>query len=199
MKCILCLSLLVFSALPVSGTDLAYNTGGALGFTPDLFGSSTGWGQWFVTTVYNDTGNDLHLTEFGFPCCGYATGTYGWVVWTDVGSISAPIDGPTSCNYYGAFTPTEPEGGDPTVYTYLDVTSEYILIPDGAYFCFGYQNTQYGGQTTSNGTETWAWDAGVCYSDSQYNRTAILQVEGIEAGALSTTTWGGIKNALGGV
>jgi len=196
MKCIISLLILAFSVLTVMGADLAFNTGGELGFVPDLFGSSSGWGQWFVTTVYNDTGNDLQLTEFGFPCCGPATGAYGWVVWTDIGSISAPVEGPTSCNYYGDFTPVEPEGGDPSVYTYLDISAESIIIPDGAYFCFGYQNTQYGGQTTKNGIETWAWDDGDWYSDSQYNRTAVLQVKGIDSGSLSASTWGAIKSAL---
>ena len=57
--------------------DWVYNTGGAEDFVPDTGGSSDGWGEWFITTVLNDTGQDLLLTEFGFPCSGTAPRPHG--------------------------------------------------------------------------------------------------------------------------
>lgn len=196
MRNVLIIAVLTVSVLPAIGEGFLYNTGGQSGFVPDLFGSSTGWGEWFVATVYNDTGKDLQILEFGFPCCGPATGAYGWVVWMDVGGYSAPAGLPTSADYHGSFTPVEPAGGDPTVYTYVDVSMEGVIVPVGAHFCFGYENTQYGGQTTFNGTMTWSWDNGNWIADSQYNRTAVMQVSAEEVGSLSITTWGGIKSAV---
>jgi len=176
--------------------DYAYNTGGTLDFVPDLGGSADGWGEWFITTVLNDTGNDLILLEFGFPCGGPATGAYGWVVWTDMGGLIPPGGGATTADYFGAFTPFDPDPTvfPPTTYTYVDVSAEYIIIPDGTYFCFGFDNTGHGGQTYFNGVDTWAWYEGFWDPDQDWGRTAILQVKANYYGTpVEETTWCAIK------
>jgi len=43
---------------------------------------------------------------------------------------------------------------------------------------FGYGNPGMGGQITTNGVETWSWYDGSWDSDSNYNRTAVLQFKG---------------------
>jgi hypothetical protein len=177
--------------------DWEYNTGGSIDFVPTTGGSSTGWGEWFITTVYNGTGFDITLTEFGFPCSGPATGTYGWVVWLNMPGIEPPIGDATTADYYGAFTPVDPDPGTfpPTVYTYVDVSMEGIVIPAGTYFTFGYDNTGTGGQTTYNGVETWAWYSGLWDPDVNYGRTAILQVKGDFAPIpVLESTWGQVKS-----
>ncbi|RLI52764.1 MAG: hypothetical protein DRP09_17245, partial [Candidatus Thorarchaeota archaeon] len=144
-------------------SDFEYNTGGYIDFVPTTGGSASGWGEWFITSVQNDTGQDLSLVEFGFPCCGPPTGFYGWVVWTNVGGPVPPPGPAETAEYYGTFTPVDPGPGTfpPTVYTYIDVSGEGIVIQAGDWFCFGYDNTDTGGQTDFNGVDTWAWYSGV--------------------------------------
>ncbi|MBD3370164.1 hypothetical protein GF402_07365 [Candidatus Fermentibacteria bacterium] len=144
-----------------SAEDFEYNTGGVMGTMPTTGGSSSGWGEWFVTTVENDTGHDLVLTKFGFPCCGPTTGDYGWIVWEDVGSIIYPPTQASGADFYGSFTPADTGYTfPPDTYTYVDVSAEDIVISDGAFFCFGYDVTDIGGQIDYNGVETWAWYEG---------------------------------------
>jgi len=180
--------------------DYEYNTGGSMEFVSDMQGSSTGWGEWFAVTLLNDTGHDLVITEFGFPCCGDATDTLGWIVYTNVGGANPPAGDPSTCDFNGPFTPVEPAGGDPSVYTYVDVTADNVLIPSGNYWCFGYDNTDLGGQTAFNGVETWSWyDTGsgfVWDTDSSWGRTGILQVKANYAAALESATWGSIKSTF---
>lgn len=180
--------------------DFEYNTGGTIDMTPTTGGWAEGWGEWFITTLQNDTGYDLMLTEFGFPCCGPATGTYGWVVWTDIGGITSPSGDATTADYYDEFTPTDPGPSSwpdpPVIYSYVDVSEASIIIPDGNYFCFGYDVTDMGGQITYNEVETWAWFEAAWDSDADNGRTAILQVKADFEGALDQTTWGSIKNAF---
>lgn len=177
--------------------DWEYNTGGAIDFVPDLGGSSTGWGEWFITTVYNDSGQDLTLTELGFPCCGPMTETYGWMVWLGMPSLEPPFGDASSADYFGQFTPVDPNPATfpPTVYTYVDVTGDAIVVPNGTYFSFGYDVTGNGGQTTYNGVDTWAWYGGVWDPDANYGRTAILQVKG-NYGPVPTieSSWGTVKS-----
>ena len=45
-----------------------YNTGGALDFAATVGGSDSGWGPYFIATWVNDTGEDILLVEFGWPC-----------------------------------------------------------------------------------------------------------------------------------
>jgi len=191
--------LLLIAVLPftATGADFEYNTGGYLGFQADLFGSSYGWGQWFITTVQNPFSQPLQIVELGFPCCGTTTSTYGWVVWDDMGLIAAPSGAPQTCDYHGAFTPLEGPAGNPSVYTYVDVTSAMVIIPPGAFFCFGYQNTGDGGQTPYNGVSTWSWDESMWIGDAQYYRTAVLQVKAEISDALQGSTWAQIKGCWG--
>ena len=180
-----------------SGTraDFEYNTGGVIDCVPTTAGSNTGWGEWFITTVYNDTGHDLRLMEFGFPCCGPPTEPYGWLVWKNMGGYVAPSGNAYTAEHYGAFTPTDPgHTSPPTVYTYVDVSGEAIVIPAGNYFCFGYDNTDLGGQISYNGVETWAWYGGEWDSDVSWGRTAILQVKAdYVVSPVEELTWGSIK------
>jgi hypothetical protein len=176
--------------------DWVYNTGGSEDFVPDLGGSDTGWGEWFITTVQNDAGTCLHITEFGFPCCGPPTGFFGWILWYDVGGINPPTGPAESADEYGEFTPvcTDPDTWPPTVYTYVDVSGVGIVVPAGNYFCFGYDNTGMGGQTYYNGVQTWAWYGGMWDADEYWGRTAILQVKAnFGASATQETSWGGVK------
>ena len=177
--------------------DFAYNTGGALDFVPTTGGSSDGWGEWFITTVYNNTGQDLILVEFGFPCCGPPTETYGWIVWTGMGGYVPPGGNAYSAEYYGPFTPLDPDPTTfpPTTYTYVDVSLENVIIAADTYFCFGYDNTGTGGQITFNGVDTWAWWEGGWDPDQSWGRTAILQVKANYHGTpVNETTWGAIKS-----
>ncbi len=198
MKKIILLTVALVFASAAFAEDFEYNSGGSIDIVPTTGGSNDGWGEWFITSVLNDTGYDLMLTEFGFPCCGPATGPYGWVVWTDVGGLVAPSGPASSADYYGEFTPDDPDPGTfpPTDYTYIDVSASSVIIPDGNYFCFGYDNTGTGGQVSYNGVETWAWYGGVWDPDPAWSRTAVLQVMGDFEGALDQTTWGSIKNAF---
>jgi hypothetical protein len=177
--------------------DFEFNTGGYIDFVPTTGGSHDGWGEWFITTVYNDTGNDLLLVEFGFPCCGPCTGDYGWLVWTDVGGMIPPGGDAYTAEYYGGpWCPDDsnPDTFPPTDYTYLDMSAEGIVIPAGNFFCFGYDVTGNGGQTDYNGYNTWAWYSGYWDPDMGWGRTAILQVFA-NYGGVSTgeTTWGSVK------
>ncbi len=177
--------------------DFEYNTGGVIDFVPDTGGSSDGWGEWFIVTVYNDTGMQLHLKEFGFPCCGPTTGAYGWVLWSDVGGMNAPAGNAMTAEYYGAFTPLDPdpETFPPTTYTYIDVSGRALVIQPGAYFCFGYDNVGNGGQTTFNGVDTYAWYNSTWDPDQGWGRTAILQVKAdYIMTPVADSSWGHIKS-----
>lgn len=180
----------------VLAEDWEYNTGGSIGFIATQVGS-TGWAEWFVVTVENNTGHDVLMKEFGFPCAGDATDTLGWILYSNVGGANPPAGTPADCDWHGPFTPVEGPGGDPTVYTYVDVSGEGIIIPDGTYFSFGYQNTGFGGMTPFNGTATWSWfDGGTGYfwnPDANYSRTAVLQFMADYTDALQSATWGEIK------
>lgn len=177
--------------------DFAYNTGGVLDFVPDLGGFSDGWGEWFITTVYNGTGNNLILVEFGFPCCGPPTGSHGWVVWTDMGGLVPPGGDAFTAEYFGAFTPVDPDPATfpPTTYTYVDVSLEGIVIPADTFFTFGFDNTGNGGQTGFNGVDTWAWYNAYWDPDQDWGRTAILQVKANYFGTpVLASSWGAIKS-----
>jgi hypothetical protein len=176
--------------------DFVYNTGGVMDFVPDSGGSSDGWGEWFITTVHNNTPNDLTLVELGFPCAGPPTGTYGWVVWTNMAGLVPPVGDATTAEYFGSFVPVDPnpETWPPTTYTYVDVSFKGIIIDEGSYFCFGYDNAGMGGQTAFNGVDTWAWYSGYWDSDQDWGRTAILQVKANYHGTpTEEAAWSSIK------
>lgn len=189
--------LAVLPVMYVVAEDVEYNTGGWMDYVPDLSGSSTGWGQWFIGSYTNETGFPLMIMEFGFPCCGEPTGDYGWVVWIYESVSPPPSGGPETCDWYGSFTPVEGPGGNPQVYTYIDVSEmEEIILPDQYTMVFGYQNTQYGGQTPFNGTETWSWSDDTWYSDQANYRTAVLQFTADVWNSLDQATWGRIKSVF---
>jgi hypothetical protein len=176
--------------------DFEYNTGGSINYVPDLGGSSDGWAEWFVTAVYNNTGQALKLIELGFPCAGPPTGPYGWLVWTSVGGYVPPAGDATTANYYGAFTPVDPNPATfpPVTYTYVDISASNIVIPANTYFEIGYDNTGMGGMTSYNGVQTWGWYGGIWDPDSSYGRTAILQVKANFAySPVEETSWTSIK------
>jgi len=176
--------------------DFEYNTGGVIDFVPDTGGSSDGWGEWFIVTVHNDTGMNLHLKEFGFPCCGPPTGDYGWVLWTDVGGMNPPAGNAMTAEHHGAFTPVDPSPDTfpPTVYTYIDVSGRALVVPADAYFCFGFDNTGNGGQTAFNGVDTYAWYENTWDPDQGWGRTAILQVKAdYIMTPVAESTWGAVK------
>jgi hypothetical protein len=176
--------------------DFEYNTGGAIDFVPDLGGSFDGWAEWFVTAVYNNTGQALKLVELGFPCAGPPTGAYGWLVWTDVGGLVPPPGAASTADYFGAFTPVDPNPATfpPITYTYVDISSEDIEIPADTYFVIGYDNTGMGGMTTFNGVATWGWYGGIWDPDADYGRTAILQVKANYVySPVENASWGDIK------
>jgi hypothetical protein len=158
----------------VSGTsmrdDFEYNTGGSIDFIPDLGGSDDGWGTHFMAMTTNNTGQDLYLTELSFPCGG--TIPAGWFV-----SIGA-MPGDYNTDFMGEFMATDPgEPFPPTVYTYVDVSMEGMVVPTGMDVYWGYINPGIGGQTYANGVTTWAWYLGAWDPDSDWGRTAILQIK----------------------
>jgi hypothetical protein len=114
-----------------------------------------------------------------------------------MGGYVSPGGNAYSAEYYGSFTPVDsnPTTFPPTTYTYIDVSTESIVIADGTYFCFGYDNTGNGGQTTFNGVMTWAWYGGWWDPDEGWGRTAILQVKANYFGTpVEESTWGAIKS-----
>lgn len=158
--------------------DWEWNSGGTIDITPTLGGSDDGWGSYFITTVENDTGNDVMLTEFGFPRGG--PGIVEWVLWYDVGGINPPSGDYTTADESGDFDPVsdDPDEFPPTTYTYVDISDEELIVEDGWYLCFGYENPGMGGQISYNGTQTWSWYYGAWDPDQNWERTAILQVKG---------------------
>ncbi len=182
-------------ALLASAADFEYNSGGAMGTVPTTGGSSTGWGEWFIVPILNNSGQEITLTELGFPCGGPATGAYGWVVWTDVGGLTPPAGEASTADNFGAFTPVDPDPSTspPVNYSYIDVTAENIVIADGAYFCVGYDVTGIGGQVDFNGTDTYSWYEGAWDSDQAWGRTDIIEVSASFVQALDQHTWGAIK------
>ncbi|MCK4593104.1 hypothetical protein KAU45_01290, partial [bacterium] len=166
--------LLVLLALGVVAFAAEYQfSTGTWDQTPDMAGSSDGWGEWFVTVFENDTGDDVDITELGMPCCGPASGDYGWVVWYDVGGMDPPPGNPYSADDYGPYTPESPS--DYTVYTYVDLSEEELVVEDGTYFNIGYDNTYLGGQIYYNDYPSWAWYSGYWDPESSWGRTDLIQ------------------------
>jgi hypothetical protein len=155
---------------------------------PNLGGSHDGWGEWFITAFENDTGEDINIIELGMPCCGPASGDYGWVVWYDVGSLSAPSGPASTADAYGPYTPVDsnPSTFPPTTYTYVDLSGEDLTVEADTFFVIGYDVTGNGGQIDYNGYTTWAWYGGGWDPDPGYSRTALIQCLGETAGPPDT-------------
>ncbi len=195
LKTLLVVLVFVFAAF---GADFEYSTAGTMGTVPDLGGSSTGWGEWFITSILNDSGHDLLLTQISIPCCGPATGDYGWIVWTDVGGLTPPAGDATTADYHGPFTPVDPSSSTlpPVTYTDIDISAAGVVIPSGNYFCVGYDVTGNGGQIAFNGVDTWSWYSGMWDSDQGWGRTDIIDVYANFDTALTRDTWASIKNSF---
>jgi hypothetical protein len=149
---------------------------GAWDQPPTKGGTSYGWGEWFVTTFENDTGEDISITELGMPCCGPPSGDYGWVVWYDVGGLRFPPGTPQSADEHGSYTPEDGGSTNPPVtYTYVDLSGEDVVIEEGTYFAIGYDVTRRGGQVPYNGYCTWAWYSGWWDPDYDWGVTALIQ------------------------
>lgn len=151
--------------------DWEWSTAGTVDAVPTTGGSSGGWGEHFVVQVTNNTGSDQQMAEFGFPCGG----TIGseWMVWLDP-SMPAGFSGG---DFSGSFTATDPDDTTmpPVNYTYVDVSSAGVVIPDGQVFWFGYTNPGISGQIAANGVETFGWYQGAWDSDDGWGRTTVMQ------------------------
>ena len=171
---LLLLLALTLIAVTATAADVEYSTTGAMDTPATLGGDRDGWGTEFVTRWDNTTGADVTLEEFGWPCGGWWA--QFWYVWiTD----ELPVN-PWTLEYYGSFTPTSPDDTEwpPSVYSYIDVSDEGIIIPAGASMYFGYSNPGMGGQIGFNGVETWSWLDEQWDLDSDFNRTAVMQFKG---------------------
>jgi hypothetical protein len=170
--------------------DVEWSTTGAMDTPATLGGSADGWGTYFITAWTNDTGQDVSLLEFGWPCGG--PGPVDWVVW-----ITESLPGPPgSETFSGQWTPasSDPDELPPSIYSYVDVSGADIMVPAGATFYFGYQNPGIGGQIDANGTATWAWYLGAWDPDDAWGRTAVLQFKGTFGGvAVQSTTLSEIR------
>jgi len=193
MKYISLILLCIVSSL--AAEDFEYSTAGTLGTPAQGGGACTNWGTCNVATVYNDTGHDLYLSQIAFPCSGPPSGPYGWVVWTDVGGINSPVDGPTTAEYYGPYTPADPDPTDPPdTYTFVDISAAGVVIPDGNYFCFGYENTGFCGLVVYTGVYTWSWWDPYWEEDEFFDVTSLLEVYANFSSPIYRSTWGQIKS-----
>ncbi|MCP4231586.1 MAG: hypothetical protein GY771_15760 [bacterium] len=189
------------SLLPhvVNAYDWEWNSGGTMDCVPTMGGTWDGWGEWFITTVYNDTSFDIIISKFGFPCSyGDGTGPYediSWAVWLDVGGTGFLPDNPFTADESGTFDPVDDNDTDPpTIYSYVDLRySQEFTIYRGTYFCFGYRNPGLGGQIDFNGVNTWSWHSDTWESDGNKGRTAILQLCGSYYESIDSASLGTIK------
>jgi len=155
-------------------TDVEYSTTGTMDTPATLGGDREGWGTDFITRWTNDTGNDVAITEFGWPCGGFWS--QFWYVWI---SDTMPAD-PYTLEFFGSFVATSEDDLEwpPSQYTYIDMTDEGIIIPEGATMYFGYGNPGMGGQIAFNGVETYSWLEDVWDMDGDFGRTAVMQFRG---------------------
>ncbi len=154
--------------------DVMFNSAGAMDTPATQGGDYEGWGTHFLSSWTNTTGQDITVVEFGWPCGGFWARS--WYVW-----ISENLPGaPGSQDFQGTFLAASEDETEypPSLYTYVDVAEEGIIIPAGSTMFFGYGNPGMGGQIYSGPTETWSWYEEAWDSDSEYNRTAILQFKG---------------------
>jgi hypothetical protein len=153
--------------------DFEWSSGGAMNTVPTTGGSSTGWAEYFIVMTTNTLGQDIVLTELGFPCGGPSS---SWGVW--VGGAMPPNY--SSPQFSGSFTPVDPNPATmpPTTYTYVDVTAANVVIPAGSAFWFGYLNPGIAGQVNYNGVVTYGWYQGAWDPDDGWGRTTVMQVKG---------------------
>jgi hypothetical protein len=155
-------------------SDVEYSTTGAMDTPATMGGDREGWGSDFITRWDNDTGADLLIEEFGWPCGGWWA--QFWYVWiTDV----LPAN-PYTLEFYGTFVAASEDDTEwpPSLYTYVDVSGEGIVVPAGASMYFGYGNPGMGGQIAFNGVETFSWYEDSWDMDGDFGRTAVMQFRG---------------------
>ncbi|PID80804.1 hypothetical protein CSA17_02135 [bacterium DOLJORAL78_65_58] len=173
----LLLSLLLFCWLVPAvalASDVEYSTAGAMDTPATDGGDWENWGTDFVTRWDNDTGHDVRLDEFAWPCGG--VWAQFWFVWI---RDTLP-EGPFNFDYYGSFLPASQNGYQypPSSYTYIDVSDEGVIVPAGATMMFGYSNPGMAGQIQDNGVTTWSYYNDQWDDDSAFGRTTIMQFKG---------------------
>lgn len=164
-------------ASPIPSTVRAmveYNTAGEVDTPATAAGDRDGWGTEFVTRWDNTTGEDITITEFGWPCAGWWANF--WYVWI---STELPAD-PYTLEFYGSFVAAVEDDTEypPSMYTYIDMTEEGIIIPAGASMYFGYGNPGLAGQVYGSSAPTYSWYEDSWDSDNGFGRTTILQFKG---------------------
>ncbi len=165
---------LALVALPALAADVEYNTTGTMNHPATQGGDYMDWGSDFLARWDNDTGHDVLLQEFGWPCGGWWS--QFWFVWiTD----TLP-EGPFNFQYHGSFVAASASETEypPRTYTYIDVSEEDMVVPAGASMYFGYGNPGMGGQINHNGVTTWSYLDGSWDMDSDFGRTAVMQFKG---------------------
>jgi hypothetical protein len=163
--------LLSYSTL---ASDVEYSTTGTMDTPATKGGDRDGWGTEFLTRWDNNTGADVFLEELAWPCGGWWA--QFWYVWiTD----TMPAD-PYTLEYYGSFVATIEDDTEwpPSLYTYIDVSGEGIVVPVGASMYFGYSNPGMAGQIAFNGVETFSWLDDSWDMDGNFGRTAVMQFRG---------------------
>ncbi len=170
---LIALALLAAAALALAA-DVEYSTTGAMDTPATLGGDRDGWGTEFITRWDNDTGHDVIIEEFGWPCGGWWA--QFWYVWI---SDTLPAD-PYTLEHYGSFVAASEDDTEwpPSLYTYVDVSGEGLVVPAGASMYFGYGNPGMGGQIGFNGVETFSWLDDAWDMDGDFGRTAVMQFKG---------------------
>lgn len=167
-----------------------YNTAGAIDTPATHGGDRDGWGTEFITRWDNNTGQDLALLEFGWPCGGWWSNF--WYVWIQ---SEIPAD-PYNLEYYGSFVAAIEDDTvyPPNLYTYIDISAEEIILPAGATMYFGYGNPGMAGQVLDSGVTTFSWYNDTWEDDGDYGRTTILQFKADPVTVpTETETFGGVK------
>ena len=178
--------------------DLVFNTAGGEDAAPITGGTHDAWGHYFATIYHNDSAEELHITEFGFPCGGL--GPVDWIFSTIAPADEAP-PAPEAADQSGSFNPVDfnAEANPPLNYTFVDVSDLMLMVPAGGYFAFGYENPGMGGMVLYNDVDTWAWfDALPPHDftwepDALYFRTAVLQFKADFVTPVVASTFGTIK------
>ncbi|MCP4545217.1 MAG: T9SS type A sorting domain-containing protein [bacterium] len=168
--------LIVIALIPTLSlaADVEYSTTGVMDTPATLGGDRDGWGTDFVTRWDNTTGHDVVIDEFGWPCGGWWA--QFWMVWI---RDTLP-ENPWTLEHYGTFVAASEDDTEwpPSLYTYIDMSEEQIVIPAGASMYFGYGNPGMGGQIGFNGVETWSWLNDAWDMDGGFGRTAVMQFKG---------------------
>lgn len=168
------LLVLFLLAVPARSADVEYSTTGALGTPATQGGDRDGWGTDFITRWDNTTGRDVAIEEFGWPCGGWWA--QFWYVWI----IDSLPSNPYTLQHYGSFVAASEDETEypPSVYTYVDMRNEGIVVPAGASMYFGYGNPGMGGQIPANGVATYSWYEDAWDMDGNFGRTAVMQFKG---------------------